>query len=270
MRLFPSRDDVAMALIMGECGRTHDFQTNGLVVTETETDASGRTINVSRVACQRCGMVRVSRWQPPASDAPPSARAVLSRYERPQPGDVPGITERARLVSDTELAEFIAERGLPVLPPGFAPDRRTTATTERLDLVLSIRAGMFALLDRGRSLGTILPLPPYAESAGLIDSVPGAALCWAPVDEGELALTVVVSAVDPGPPDRPGERTAELSFRSHSGHVVLCELAGRTLELPPLPAGHGDYRLRYHVADSGCVLRIWHQPRTRPTVHSSR
>lgn len=267
MMPFPSRDDVAMALITRACGHPHDFPDGVLVATGTETDASGRTVNVGRVACRQCGMLRVSRWQDPDPAAPAQFLAVVGTYELPEPGDVPGIAERALLVSDAEFAEFIAERGFSGgIPPNFAPDRRTTATTERLDFVLRIRAGQFSLLDRGRSLGEILPIPPHAESADLIDAVPGAALFWAPIHEGELALTVVISPVDPGP-DRSYGRIAELSCRCHSGHVVLRELTGRELELPPLPAGHGDYRLRFHATDSGCLLQIWHRPRTKPLVY---
>ncbi|MFB9928389.1 hypothetical protein ACFORO_28520 [Amycolatopsis halotolerans] len=190
--------------------------------------------------------------------------AVVSRYERPEPGDVPGLADRARQVTDAELAEYLAGHGFPDgIPEDFAPDRLATAETERLDFVLRVRAGQFMLLDRGRPLGDILPVPPSAESADLIDAVPGAALLWSPIDDGDLLLTVTLSPSDPGP-DQSYPRIAELSCRFHSGHVVLRELAGRELALPPLPAGHGDYRIRFHTADSGCLLQLWGQPRAKP------
>ncbi|MGW4397242.1 hypothetical protein ACWEHA_18310 [Amycolatopsis nivea] len=263
MRPVPTREDVAMEHILRACGSPHDFPDFALEATETQTDASGRTICIRRDACRTCGTVSVSQWQGPLPEGPGQI-AVVRRYERPEPGDVPGLAERARQVTDAELAEFLAENGFPDgIPEDFAPYRLATAQTERLDFLLRVRAGQFMLLDRGRSLGDILPIPPSAESADLIDAVPGAALFWPPRDDGELPLTVLLCPADPGP-DRSYPRIAELSCRFHSGHVVLRELAGRALELRPLPAGHGDYRIRFHAADSGCLLQLWGQPRTKP------
>jgi hypothetical protein len=268
MMPFPSRDDVAMALIMRACGHTHDFPDDTLQPTGTDTDASGRTVNVSRITCRRCGMLKVSRWHDPDPSQQDRYLAVISSYEWPEPGEVPGIAERALRVTDAEFAEIVAERGFAGgVPAGFAPDRRTTAAPERLDVVLRIRAAQFYALDQGRSIGQILPIPPHAESADLIEAIPGAALLWAPIHEGELPLTVVISAQDPEP-DRSYQRIVELSCRFHSGHIVLRELAGRELPLPPLPAGHGDYRLRFHQSSSGCLLQIWNRPRTKPLVYS--
>jgi hypothetical protein len=268
MMPFPNRDDVAMALIMRECGRSHDFPDGPLEPTETGTDAFGRTVNLRRVACRKCGTLMVSRWPDPGPSDQAQHVLVAGTYERPEPGDVPGIAERALRVTDAELAEIMAERGFSRgIPAGFAPDRRTTAVPERLDVVLRIRASQFFLIDQVRSLGEILPIPPYAESAGLMEAVPGATLLWAPIYEGDLPLTVVISPQDPGP-DSSYERFAELSCRFHSGHVVLRELAGQELPLPSLPAGYGDYRLRFHTGDSGCLLQIWNRPRTKPLICS--
>jgi hypothetical protein len=260
MMAFPSRDDVAMELILRECGRDHDFPDVRLEATETDSD--GQAVN--RVACSRCGTVKVTRWRPPDPSREVRTFLAIGTYERPEPGDVPGVAERALQVTDAQLAEFAAERGFPGgIPRGFAPDRRTTAGTERLDVVVRIRAGQFALTDRGGSLGEILPVPAYAETAGPIDAVSGAALFWPPLDQGDLALTVVISPRDPGP-DRSYDSVAEVSCRFQTGHVVLREIAGEEIGLPPLPAGHGDYRLRFHTGEPACLLQIWHQPRSRP------
>lgn len=260
MRPVPTREDVAMDHILRACGSPHDFPDFALEATETQTDASGRTICIRRDACRTCGTVSISQWQGPLPEGPGQI-AVVSRYERPEPGDVPGLAERTRQVTDAQFIEFLASNGFPDgIPEDFAPYRPATT---RLDFLLRVRAGQFMLLDRGRSLGDILPVPPSAESANLIDAVPGAALFWTPIHDGELPLTVVLCPADPGP-DRSYPRIAELSCRFHSGHVVLRELAGQERELPPLPAGHGDYRLRFHTADSGCLLQLWGQPRTRP------
>ncbi|WP_406641219.1 hypothetical protein [Amycolatopsis sp. WGS_07] len=265
MRPVPTREDVAMDQILSACGSPHDFPDFALEPTETRTDASGGTVHIRRDACRVCGTVSVSQWQGPLPEGAGHV-AVLSKYERPAPGDVPGLAERARQVTDAELAEYLAEHGFPDgLPEDLAPDRRATARTERLDFLLRVRAGQFMLLDRDRPLGDILPAPPSADSATLIDAVPGAALFWPPLPDGDLPLTVVLAPSDPGP-DQSYAQFAELSCRFHSGHVVLRELAGRTLPLPPLPAGHGDYRLRFHTAEAGCLLQLWGQPRGGPLL----
>ncbi|QKG18732.1 hypothetical protein [Actinomadura verrucosospora] len=266
MMPFPNRDDVAIKQIIGACGRDHDIpgQTR-LEATETETDEAGRTININRTACRKCGSIRVTRWRAPEPGTSSSFFA-FATFERPEPGDVPGITERALQVTEKELADFIIAHGFPGgVPAGFAPDRRTTAPEENLDLTLRVRAGQFYLLDRTRSLGDILPVPAYAESAALIDAVPGAALFWPPVRDGELHLAVKISPTPPEP-DQTYDEVVELSCRFPTGHAVLRELAGRELPLPPLPAGHGDYRLRFHTKPSGCLLQIWNQPRTKPKL----
>ncbi|MFE3173195.1 hypothetical protein ACFXPA_11620 [Amycolatopsis sp. NPDC059090] len=266
MNPVPTREDVALDQILRACGRPHDFPEFAFEPTETRADASGGTVNIRRVACRTCGTVSVSQWPGPLPEGPGQV-VVVSRYERPEPGDVPGLADRARQVTDAELAEYLAGHGFPDgVPEEVAPDRRATARTERLGFVLRVRTGQFALLDRGRRLGDILPIPASAESADLIDAVPGAALFWSPVHDGDLPLTVTLSPGDPGP-DRSYRRIAELSCRFQSGHAVLREVAGRELELPPLPAGHGDYRIRFHTADSGCLLQLWSQPRTKPRIH---
>ncbi|SMD25829.1 hypothetical protein [Kibdelosporangium aridum] len=261
MRPVPSRDDVAADMIVRACGYDHDFPDDVLKPTETEIDSAGRTINVNRVPCRACGTIMVSRWQ--ESSGP--YLAVTRMHEPPEPGDIPGIAERTEQVTDAEFAEFLATQGFPEgVPTDFAPDRRTTATTERLDFVLRIKAGQFFLLDRNGPLNAILPVPPHAESAELIEAVAGAAVFW--TAEGELPLTVIISPADPRP-DRSYDRIAEVSCHFHTGHVELREVAGRKLPLPPLPAGHGDYRLRLHTNDSGCLLHIFNQPRSKPLVH---
>ncbi|MGO4618098.1 hypothetical protein AB4305_31545 [Nocardia sp. 2YAB30] len=262
---FPSRHDVAMALVIDACGDPHDFPDGDvLVATEAETDESGHTVNISRIACRACGMIKVSRWREPGPTEQARGFMVLGQYEYPEPGDVPGIVDRARRITDAEYAKYLAAHGFGDIPSYYAPDRR--ATTERYDFVLRIRAGQFFLLERPSKIGEILPIPPYATSTDLIDAVPGAALCWAPVYDGEIAVTVVTAPEDPGP-DRSYPRIAELSCRFHTGAVYLCELTGCNHELPPLPAGYGDYRLRLHTSDSGCLLQIWSQPYTKPLVH---
>lgn len=263
-RPFPSKDDVAVELILRECGRDHDFPQTRLEATETETDSHGHIVNVNRAACRRCGMVKVTRWRAPDPAASPQYVSAVGSYERPEPADVPGLAHRVALVTDEQYAEFAAERGYPGgIPHDFATDRRASAPTARLEFVLRIRAGQFALIDRYRSLGDILPVPATADTTDLIDAVPGAALFWPPIHNGELVLPVLISPRTPAP-DRSYASISEVSCRFQTGWVVLREIGGRVLDLPPLPAGHGDYRLRFHVGEAGCLLQIWPQPRGKP------
>ncbi|WP_067477881.1 hypothetical protein [Actinomadura hibisca] len=264
MSPFPSRDDAAAALIVRECGGDHDFPSDaGLTPTGTETDPTGETVNVRRNPCLRCGTVEVTRWRPPEPSAEAQTFIAVGTLEPPDPGDVPGVAERALRLTDQEYAAYLAECGYSGgVPADFAPDRRATATPQRLDLRVQVRAWQFALMGRHRSLGEIVPVPPYAESADLMDAVPDAVLFWAPVEDGDLHLPVQISTADPGP-DPSHDRYAEISCRFATGHVALRQLGGPALDLPPLPAGHGDYRLRFHTGASGCLLQIWHQPRTR-------
>lgn len=75
-------------------------------------------------------------------------------------------------------------------------------------------------------------------------------------------------APDPLPRRRAPARSyasiTEVSCLFRTGYVVLREIGGRILDLPPLPAGHGDYRLRFHVGEAGCLLQIGPQPRGKP------
>jgi hypothetical protein len=297
MRPYPTREELAMELILRECGRDHDFPQapmEEIGEAETETDLHGQIVKVTRVACRRCGMLQVTRWhtadpvavphthmqavltigtdgRPEPADVPgsaqPAARVVgysTGTYERPEPADVPGLAQRAALVTDEEYAAFAAECGYDAgIPQGFAPDRRATAQPERLRVALQIRAGQFALLDRYESLGSILPRPATAVGTDLVDVVPGAALFWPPVPDGELMLPLLISPHAPEP-DRSYASITEVSCRFSTGYVVLREIGGRTVELPPLPAGHGDYRLRFHAGEPGCLLQIWPQPRGKP------
>jgi hypothetical protein len=252
-----------MELILSECGGEHDFPSSSLEVTDTEIGWDGHLVNVNRVACRRCGMVHATRWRPPDPAAPQRFSAIGTR-ELPWPADVPGLAERAAHVTDSQIAELARQRGYPDgIPRDFAPDRRVNAPVARLEFALRIRAGQFALLDRYRSLGEILPVPKTADRTDLIDAVPGAALFGPPVHDSDIVLPVLISPRAPAL-DRSYEPINEVSCRFQTGYIVLREIGGRVLDIPPLPAGHGDYRLRFHSGKTGCLLQIWPQPRGKP------
>jgi hypothetical protein len=97
---------------------------------------------------------------------------------------------------------------------------------------------------------------------------------WGPAD-----FTVTVADHDPGPDVTVYEDIVEISFVSASGHL---ELAGFSYDesvmcpLPPLPAGPGPYRIRYHVkgmdlegtqdAVADHHLQIWPAPLAEPVT----
>lgn len=86
MRPLPSRDDVAMELIFRECGTDHDFPQTRLEPTETETDRHGHIVNVNRLACRRCGTVKVTRWHAPDPAVSPQSVLAIGSFERPRTG----------------------------------------------------------------------------------------------------------------------------------------------------------------------------------------
>lgn len=243
--------------------RPHDFPAGDLLEpTGTERAPDGGTVNVRRTACRRCGMVEVTRWTPPDPSSTAQTIIAISTRERPEPGDVPGILERSARITDQEYAAYLAQRGY---PSDLPPDRRATATRQTLNLDLRIRAGQLALVGKGDDLSGILPAPAGAESAGtLIQAAPGAVLFWPDLHDGPLDLAVAIDTSDPGP-DPSYRHAAELSCRFH-GDVQLREVPGRTIDLPPLPAGYADYRLRFHTTGPRALLQAWPHPRTRPRV----
>lgn len=121
------------------------------------------------------------------------------------------------------------------------------------------------------------------QSAGIIDVEGGDVVIlhiayeWGPAD-----FTVTVAADDPGPDFANYEDIAEVTLHSPSG---LLEIGGFTYDspvtfsLPPLPAGPGTYRVRYHVgamdtegaeeALDDHYLQIWPSPAADPAVVKS-
>ncbi|WP_336211002.1 hypothetical protein [Nonomuraea sp. LPB2021202275-12-8] len=82
---------------------------------------------------------------------------------------------------------------------------------------------------------------------GIIRVEEGSAFLVTGLHTGTVDFTVVVADHDPGA-DREGfEDIVEISFESEAGQVSLHEWGQDVHELPPLPAGPGWYRLRYHA-----------------------
>ena len=74
---------------------------------------------------------------------------------------------------------------------------------------------------------------------------------------GEVFLTVSVTDTDPGPELHSHQDAVELSVYLPNGAPILEEWGGGSPhDLPPLPAGPGWYRLRYHARDADVGLEV--------------
>ncbi|MGI5493724.1 hypothetical protein [Microtetraspora malaysiensis] len=83
---------------------------------------------------------------------------------------------------------------------------------------------------------------------GIIRVERGAAFLITGLHTGTVDFTLVVADHDPGPDSEGYEDIVEVSFESPSGKVSLHEWGGEGVhEIPPLAAGPGWYRLRYHA-----------------------
>jgi hypothetical protein len=85
-------------------------------------------------------------------------------------------------------------------------------------------------------------------SGGIIRVGPGEALMMTGLHTGKVGFKVSVHDHHP-PPDLDGyEDVVEVSFESRDGRASLVGWAGEySRDLPPLPAGPGTYRVRYHA-----------------------
>jgi hypothetical protein len=135
------------------------------------------------------------------------------------------------------------------------------------------------LVDEGCSAGRIYDAPS-SHPVGIIQLGEGTALLTVGLQWGTMGFTVAVANGDPGADFDGYEDIVEISYESPSGRVFLEEWGGgKAHALPPLPAGPGTYRLRYHARgmdeesqdeiDERYLLQIWPQPRCDPAVLKS-
>ncbi|GAA2674246.1 hypothetical protein GCM10010412_055210 [Nonomuraea recticatena] len=146
-------------------------------------------------------------------------------------------------------------------------------------LDVEVDYGQAYLVDEGCSVGGFreVPNPPV----GIIRVEKGSALLFVGPQWGTVEFTVAVADRDPGSDLDSYEDIVEISYESPSGRLSLQEWGGgrRTHPLPPLPAGPGTYRLRYHVRGMDeeiaieigdhYFLQIWPEPPRDPTVLKS-
>ncbi|MEU0484469.1 hypothetical protein ABZ260_35485 [Streptosporangium sp. NPDC006013] len=137
------------------------------------------------------------------------------------------------------------------------------------------------LMDEGRSVGGFdfdnVPSPPV----GIIRVEKGSALLTVGPQWATVKFTVAVADRDPGADLDGYEDIVEISYESPSGRLSLEEWGGgRAHTLPPLPAGPGTYRLRYHARGMDeedsldaiaehYFLQIWPEPPCDPAVLKS-
>ncbi|MGI5489675.1 hypothetical protein [Microtetraspora malaysiensis] len=118
-----------------------------------------------------------------------------------------------------------------------------------------------------------------AQSAGIIEVAKRYVALEITHQWGPANFTVTIADRDPGADLTGYEDIAEISYVSASGQVALVgfNYDNATMSpLPPLPAGPGTYRIRYHVkgmdiegtldAVDDHYLQIWPSPLEDPAV----
>lgn len=114
------------------------------------------------------------------------------------------------------------------------------------DGTASVHYGQISLTDGGMEDDARIE-DLRATPVGVIGVRPGAALMLTGLHTGIVGFVVAVHDHDPGAELDAYEDVVEIDFVSRDGAAALVTWAGECwLELPPLPAGPGTYRLRYH------------------------
>ncbi|MDL4776433.1 hypothetical protein [Actinomadura xylanilytica] len=275
----PTREEAAADAIVRECeARGHAFPQKAPRVDETSIDPAGRTVDITRTPCPGCGTVRSTTRPVPRPGT--TLVAAVGIFERPSPGDVPGVAERAARITDEEPADAAERAGLGrSVPAGFAPDRRGTARPETLTFSVGVPARQFYLLDQHAGVDAIVPVPADAEGAG--------------ADGRPTPFPARRCSGRPGAPRRsrspwssrrttpvPSSTATTMSWSWPTGRTPGTSGSRSSVArhgLPPLHAGYGPYRLRHHLrtpADTGegeaCLLQIWPEVYRRPSVLKGR
>ncbi|NRQ37205.1 hypothetical protein HII36_36015 [Nonomuraea sp. NN258] len=129
----------------------------------------------------------------------------------------------------------------------------TAAPDEAVDVVtiaLGVDYGQAYLVDHSGEpvMPDALSDDEQTPSLGVISVADGVALLTIATHYGEVRFDVQVTPVEPEPDLAGYEDIVEVGFESETGRVSLHEWGDEEVHtLPPLPAGPGWYRLRYHV-----------------------
>ena len=145
-------------------------------------------------------------------------------------------------------------------------------------MVVEVDYSQIYLVDEGCDVGGFedVPTPPV----GVIRVEKGSALLTVGPQWGTVEFTVTVADRDPGADLNGYEDIVEISYESPTGQLSLQEWGGgSTHPLPPLTAGPGTYRLRYHIRGMDeevaieigdyYFLQIWPEPPRDPAVLKS-
>ncbi|MER7188266.1 hypothetical protein ABT404_53935 [Streptomyces hyaluromycini] len=145
-----------------------------------------------------------------------------------------------------------------------------------------VNYAQFYVLDRNLHR-TVHPEPkaPGESHAGILRTVRGGAFLVTGLNNGVTDLTVSVHAREPEPLLTEYEDVVEVSLQvdTETVHVSAWEGHGRFIALPPMPAGAGWYRLRYHARNMDQAfdlhsaapidafhLQMWGEPQSDPEV----
>jgi hypothetical protein len=157
-------------------------------------------------------------------------------------------------------------------------DETPVVHTQRMEVEVG-NTGRVYLLDEGRHEASVGLDDSPTQSVGLIKVEERGIACLNIVLQwGVVPFTVAVADRDPGADLDGYEDIVEISFESPSGEVLLVGWhtdwdEKKAHSLPPLPAGSGTYRLRYHTQGDkeSCsiddhYLQIWPAPQHDPAV----
>jgi hypothetical protein len=142
-----------------------------------------------------------------------------------------------------------ADDGQPGPAYGAMMRQQSAATTpepEPTENTAQVHYGQIYLLDGENDLPTfdLLGTSPV----GLVGVNLGAALMVTGLHTGTVGFKVSVDDHDPPPDLDEYDDVVEVSFESRDGTASLVGWGGEySRDLPPLPAGPGTYRLRYHT-----------------------
>jgi hypothetical protein len=161
-------------------------------------------------------------------------------------------------------------------------DRVPLAQTKQIDLGVHYHG---AYLADGEDFWDRWQAGPPIRSAGIIQDEGSFVGLHTGLHTGIVDFTVTVADCDPGSDLDGYEDVVEISYEFSSDLISLVEWGDEAIHhLPPLPAGPGTYRLRYHargmdeanardtsdVAIDHYLLQIWPAPSYDPAVLKSR
>ncbi|GAA1027937.1 MULTISPECIES: hypothetical protein [Amycolatopsis] len=136
---------------------------------------------------------------------------------------------------------------------------RPSRASSRYSGLVEVRFQRFYISEapEDRTLGST------AAEDGLISAGRGRIRCRTGLGNQLVDVVVDVSRTVPDAVLPDFSEVVEISYRSEGGALAILSHDDRLVaELPALPAGAGEYRLRYHLRDlectrGACLLQVW-------------